>query len=428
MKESDRSLSRLAWLLVVLLMPVALLNYLDRQMLASMQSSVMESIPSLGQAENKEELWGLMLGQFKWVYAGFSLVGGYIADRFSRRFTICGSLFVWSAVTWWTGQVTTYYELLWARTLMGVSEAFYIPAALALITDYHQGETRSRAIGLHQLGIYLGVIAGGFGGYVAANPDYGWRFAFSVCGGIGMLYAVPLVLLLRDAPKFAEAANRDAVLTVGSQSPWSVLKELLSNPSFVLLVLYFTLPAMAGWVVRDWMPSILKKQYNIGQGQAGVAATVYWQVAAIVGVVVGGWLADRWMRSNQRGRICVSAMGMMLIVVSIFGVGIAGTLAASIGCLIVFGIGWGFFDCNNMPILSQIIRPQFRASGYGIMNFVSISAGGVADWGFGVMRDKNIPLHVIFSGFAMLAIISVLLVLLIRPNAEITRAEQASQE
>ncbi len=100
----------------------------------------MESIPSLGQAENKEELWGLMLGQFKWVYAAFSLVGGYIADRFSRRFTICGSLFVWSAVTWWTGQVTTYYELLWARSLMGVSEAFYIPAALALITDYHQGK------------------------------------------------------------------------------------------------------------------------------------------------------------------------------------------------------------------------------------------------------------------------------------------------
>ncbi len=124
MIESEKSLSRFAWLLVVLLMPVALLNYLDRQMLASMQSSVMESIPSLGQAENKEELWGLMLGQFKWVYAAFSLVGGYIADRFSRRFTICGSLFVWSAVTWWTGQVTTYYELLWARSLMGVSEAF----------------------------------------------------------------------------------------------------------------------------------------------------------------------------------------------------------------------------------------------------------------------------------------------------------------
>src|SRR5262249_12334157 len=115
---------RLAWLVVVLLMPVALLNYLDRQMLAAMQSSVMASIPSLGHADNKEELWGIMLGQFKWVYAFFSPLGGYIADRFSRRLTICGSLFFWSAVTWWTGQVTTYRELLWARSLMGVSEAF----------------------------------------------------------------------------------------------------------------------------------------------------------------------------------------------------------------------------------------------------------------------------------------------------------------
>lgn len=428
MQKSHRSLPRLAWLLVVLLMPVALLNYLDRQMLASMQSSVMESIPSLGEAKNKEALWGFMLGQFKWFYAVCSLIGGYIADRFSRRLTICGSLFVWSAVTWWTGQVTTYTELLWARSLMGVSEAFYIPAALALITDYHPGDTRSRAVGLHQLAIYLGVIAGGFGGYVAANPAYGWRFAFTICGGVGMLYSIPLVLLLRDAPKLARSDSSTSVQVGASRSPWSVLTELLGNRSFLLLVLYFTLPAMAGWVVRDWMPSILKKQYDIGQGQAGVAATLYWQIAAIVGVMVGGGIADRWMRSNPRGRIYVSAIGMVLIVFSIFGVGFASTLIASIGCLIVFGLGWGFFDCNNMPILSQLVRPQFRASGYGVMNFVSISAGGLADWGFGVMRDQDVPLQIIFSGFATLAIISVLLVLLIRPRPELSGVAKTVQE
>lgn len=428
MQKNQRSLPGLAWLLVVLLMPVALLNYLDRQMLASMQTSVMESIPSLGEAKNKEALWGFMLGQFKWFYAVCSLIGGYIADRFSRRLTICGSLFVWSAVTWWTGQVSTYTELLWARSLMGISEAFYIPAALALITDYHPGETRSRAVGLHQLAIYLGVIAGGFGGYVASNPAYGWRFAFSICGGIGMLYAIPLVVLLRDAPKLEVSKSSPLVQVGASRSPWSVLTELLGNRSFLLLVLYFTLPAMAGWVVRDWMPSILKKQYDIGQGQAGVAATLYWQVAAIVGVIVGGGIADRWMRSNPRGRIYVSAIGMMLIVISIFGVGFASTLTASIGCLIVFGLGWGFFDCNNMPILSQLVRPQFRASGYGIMNFVSISAGGLADWGFGVMRDQDVPLQIIFSGFATLAIISVLLVLLIRPRPELSGVAKTVQE
>ncbi len=417
MQSPTSTVPRTAWLVVVLLMPVALLNYLDRQMLASMQSSVMGSIPSLGHAENREELWGFMLGQFKWVYAFFSLIGGYIADRFSRRLTICGSLLVWSAVTWWTGRVTTYNELLWARSLMGISEAFYIPAALALITDYHTGPTRSRAVGLHQMAIYLGVIGGGFGGYIAADPDLGWRLAFTACGVMGMLYAIPLVLFLRDAAKSEERLAAPRI------SPPGAARELLANRSFILLVLYFTLPAMAGWVVRDWMPSILKKQFDIGQGQAGVAATLYWQVAAILGVVVGGWLADRWTQTDQRGRIYLSAIGMSLIVMAIFGVGSAGSLTVAVAFLILFGLGWGFFDCNNMPILSQIVRSQLRATGYGIMNFVSISFGGLADWGFGALRDRRMPLNVIFGVFAGLAIVSVVLVLLIRPRPVITSQE-----
>ncbi len=408
------TVGRTAWLVVILLMPVALLNYLDRQMLAAMQSSVMSDIPSLGEADNAQALWGLMLGQFKWVYAFLSPLGGYIADRFSRRYTICGSLFVWSAVTWWTGQVTTYNELLWVRSLMGISEAFYIPAALALITDYHTGTTRSRAVGLHQMAIYCGVITGGFGGYVASAPDLGWRFAFDTCGIVGMLYAFPLVFLLRDA---AKSATDDTVLKA---SPVGAARELFTNVSFILLVLYFTLPALAGWVVRDWMPSILKKQFAIGQGQAGVAATLYWQVAAIVGAFLGGWLADRWMRRHHRGRIFTSAVGMCLIVPAIFGVGNAGSLGVAIAFLVLFGLGWGFFDCNNMPILSQIVRPHLRATGYGFMNFVSISCGGLADWGFGILRDREVPLNLIFGTFAGAAIVSVVLVLLIRPTVDVS--------
>jgi MFS family permease len=403
--SSSKSLTRTAWLVVVLLLPVALLNYLDRQMLASMKTSVMSDISSIGSEEN----WGFMLGQFKWVYAFMSPIGGYMADRFSRRFTICLSLFVWSMVTWWTGQVNTYNELLWARSLMGISEAFYIPAALALIADYHTGRTRSRAVGLHQMAIYFGVIAGGFGGYLADAPDLGWRFAFTACGIFGIIYALPLVLLLRDAPHRAEFVGGGT-----TASPFQAVRELSTNVSFWLLVAYFTLPALAGWVVRDWMPAILKQQFTIGQGQAGVAATLYWQVAAIVGALGGGWLADRWVRQHPRGRIFVSAIGMSMIVPAIFGVGNAGSLAIAVGFLILFGLGWGFFDCNNMPILAQIVRPELRATGYGIMNFVSISCGGLADWGFGVMRDRQVPLNVIFGVFATAAIVSVVLVLLIR--------------
>jgi MFS family permease len=408
------SSARMAWLVVVLLLPVALLNYLDRQMLAAMKFSVMDDIPSIGTEAN----WGLMLGQFKWVYAALSPIGGYLADRFSRRFTICASLFVWSAVTWWTGQVTTFGELLWARSLMGISEAFYIPAALALIAEYHAGPTRSRAVGLHQMAIYAGVIAGGFAGHVADAPQLGWRFAFVFCGLAGMAYALPLVLLLRDV-RYRNGEERGPATTLlGSAG------ELLSNLSFVLLVLYFTLPALAGWVVRDWMPTILKQQYGIGQGEAGVAATVYWQVAAIFGAILGGWLADRWMQRHDRGRIFVSALGMTMIIPAIFGVGSAGSLFIAVTFLVLFGLGWGFFDCNNMPILAQIVRPHLRATGYGIMNLVSISCGGLADWGFGMLRDNNVPLPVIFGVFASAAIVSVILVLLIRPRPELAAQEQ----
>lgn len=409
------SMVRTAWLVVILLMPVALLNYLDRQMLAAMQTSVMKDVPSIGTQEN----WGFMLGQFKWVYAFLSPVGGYIADRFSRRFTICGSLFVWSAVTWWTGHVATYNELLWARSLMGISEAFYIPAALALISDFHTSQTRSRAVGLHQMAIYCGVIAGGFGGYIADAPNLGWRFAFDACGIFGMLYSLPLVALLRDAPRSAD------VVAAPKTSPGRAIRELLTNPAFVLLVLYFTLPALAGWVVRDWMPAILKQQFGIGQGKAGVAATLYWQAAAIVGAVVGGWLADRWMRRHERGRIFVSALGMCCIVPAIFGVGNAGSLGVAVAFLILFGFGWGFFDCNNMPILCQIVRPELRATGYGVMNLVSISCGGLADWGFGSLRDRHVPLNVIFGVFASAAIVSVVLVLLIRPRRDLATGDQS---
>ena len=395
---------RLAWLVVGLLMPVAMLNYLDRQMLATMRTSVMNDIPTIGTNAN----WGIMLGQFKWVYAFLSPLGGYIADRFGRRFTICGSLFVWSAVTVWTGRVTTFDELLLARSLMGISEAFYIPAALALIADYHVGPTRSRAVGLHQMAIYCGVIAGGFGGDVADEPALGWRFAFLACGLAGMVYAIPLAFLLRDVPRPA--------VEVAKPSPAGAVSELLTNASFILLVLYFTLPALAGWIVRDWGPAILKDQFGIAQGPAGRYATITWQSAAIVSAVLGGWLADRWMGRTVRGRIYVSAIGMAIIVPAIFGIGNAPTLNVAVAFLILFGLGWGLFDGNNMPILCQIVRPELRATGYGIMNLVSISCGGLADWGFGVLRDANVPLGTIFGYFAAAAAVAILLVLSIRPK------------
>lgn len=395
--------ARYGWMVVALLFPVALLNYLDRQMLATMKASMVGDIPSIA---NKAD-WGLVLGCFKWTYAGLSPFGGFIADRWSKRYLVGFSLLTWSLVTWWTGHVTTFHQMMGVRALMGVSEALYMPAALALIMDYHDGSTRSRAIGIHQGAIYLGQILGGFAGYLADSPDHGWRWAFSACGLVGAVYAVPLLAVLRDRPR-PEPASR------GAPAP-GVVPGLLTNRNFLLLVAYFTLPAISGWVVRDWMPEILREKFHLGQGLAGVSAILYVQLASIVGAVIGGAWADRWSRRNRRGRIFTSAIGTLLFLPALFSVGDAGALPVAIGGLIVFGLGWGLFDCNNMPILGQITRPEWRATGYGIMNLVSISCGGLGDWGFGLLRDRHLPLNVIFGSFAGVALLSVGMVVLIRP-------------
>ncbi|HKH93208.1 MAG TPA: MFS transporter, partial [Gemmatimonadaceae bacterium] len=309
-----------AWIVVALLVPVALLNYLDRQMLATMKASMVGDIPTIA---NRAD-WGLILGSFKWTYALLGPIAGYISDRFSRRWVIGASLFAWSLVTWWTGQATTFNELLTARAFMGISEAFYFPAALALITEYHLGPTRSRAVGVHQVGVYLGQIIGGFAGYVAEAPTLGWRWAFSTGGMIGVIYAIPLLALLRDAPdrygsldvarddmlRHPERAQRvegSALKSSPASAGTGVVRGLLTNRNFILLVMYFTLPAIAGWIVRDWMPEILRERFQLGQGKAGVSAILFVQIASLVGAVGGGTLADRWMRHTPRGRIYASA-------------------------------------------------------------------------------------------------------------------------
>lgn len=395
------STPRLAWMIVILLLPVALLNYLDRQLVATMQKSIMGSVEGI----DTQAKWGHVLAWFKWTYAIASPLAGYVADRFGRKRVICLSLFVWSADTWATGHVATYEQLVATRAIMGLSEAFYIPAALALIADHHSSATRSRAVGLHQIGIYIGVMMGSMGGYVADNPDLGWRLAFSVLGIAGMAYALPLWGLLRDVP-------RDPAAPI--PRPLGSAAELLGNRNFRLLLLYFTLPALAGWVVRDWMPSVLQKDLGLTQGLAGVSAVVWWQGAAIFSAIGGGWLADRWMRRTPRGRQQVSALGMAIIMPALLGVGIViglGSLPLAIAFLVLFGIGWGLFDSNNMPILAQIARPDQRATGYGLMNLASITFGGFADIGFGWLRDHQVPLNLIFGCFAGIACLSAWLVL-----------------
>ena len=400
------ALARTAWLTVALLWPVAMLNYLDRQIFSTMKQSIMAGVPDIG----TDARFGELMAVFLFVYGLFSPIGGYVADRFNRRWVIIGSLAVWSTITFLTGHARTYEQLWWARALMGVSEACYIPAGLALLADFHAGGTRSRAIGIHQSGIYFGIILGGTGGLIA-DSSHGWGAAFTWFGLAGVIYAAVLVFFLKNAPREEVAGHTQKKTSIGAS-----LRGLFGIGSFLLLVLYFTLPGMPGWVVKSWMPALLAETFHLGQGQAGISATLWVTIASLGGVLLGGTLSDRWMRHSQRGHIYISALGMALCIPALFGIGYAPTLGVAIGFLILFGLGWGFFDVNNMPILCQIVPARLRATGYGLMNMVSITVGGFAVKKVGAMRDAAAPPSVIFGICAIAAAIAVALVLFIKPR------------
>lgn len=397
-----------AWVVVVMLVPVALLNYLDRMMVASMRASIRADIPTIANDAD----FGFLMALFMWVYAFLSPVGGYLADRFNRRWMVILSVFIWSLMTWLTGHAHTFREMAWTRALMGMSEAFYIPAALALIADFHPGPTRSRAVGIHMCGIYAGQALGGMGGYIADTSS--WRNAFYWFGLAGVLYAIVLMFALRDANSKTEGTQdqKENAGVAGS------IQALLGSGAFLILVVYFTLPGIPGWAIKNWLPTFLATRFDLKQGPAGMSATGYVTLACFFGALIGGGLADRAMRFTPRGRIYVSALGMGLCLPALIGLGNAGSLGYAIACMMLFGLGFGFFDANNMPILCQIVRPENRATGYGIMNMIGVAAGAGITVLMGAMRDRGVSLGAVFAICAGAALAGGLLILLVRPREE----------
>ncbi len=399
-----------AWLVVGLLWPVACLNYLDRLMITTMRDSIKAEIVMT------DAQFGLLTSVFLWVYALLSPSAGFLADRFGRSRVIIGSLFVWSAVTWLTGHARDFNQLLAARALMGVSEACYMPAALALITDYHRGPTRSLATGLHISGLYAGAALGGLGGFLAEH--FRWQSAFSLFGAVGVGYSILLVLTLRDDRGVVDESPASSV--PGAQLKLSsALSYLLRRPSFLALLAYFSLLSIAYWAIYGWLPTYLGEHFKLGQGAAGLSATAYLQVASFAGIVAGGAWADRWARRNLRGRLYVPLIGFCLAGPALFLAASTDVLRIAIGGLIVFGMARGFADANNMPILCQIADRRHRATGYGVMNFVSCILGGLMTYTAGALNDAQVGLQKVFQYSSAGVVIAVLLLLLIKPKKEL---------
>ncbi len=390
------------WVVVGLLWVVALLNYMDRQMLSTMRTPIMIDIQELESAAN----FGRLMAVFLWIYGIMSPISGIIADRFSRKWLITGSLCVWSGVTFMMGYATTFEQLYILRAIMGVSEALYLPAALALIAEFHQTKTRSLAVGIHMTGLYTGQAVGGFGATLAAM--YTWNLTFHWFGIIGIVYSIILAVFLRD--QTSSPLLTDKTKEKGEKPP--VLKGLailLGNISFWVILLYFCIPGVPGWATKNWLPTLFSESLSIDMSMAGPLSTIVIAVSSFCGVLIGGLLSDRWVQKNLRGRIYTGAIGLGLTIPALIFIGFGQSLLPVVLGGVFFGIGFGMFDANNMPILCQFVSSKYRATAYGIMNMCGVFAGAAITSLLGKSTDAGN----LGRDFALMAII-VLFVLILQ--------------
>ena len=388
------------WLVVALLWVVALLNYMDRQMLSTMQESMKVDIVEL----NKAEAFGALMAVFLWIYGLVSPFAGMIADRVSRKWLVVGSLFVWSGVTYLMGYAENFTQLYWLRAFMGVSEALYIPSALSLIADWHEGKSRSLAIGIHMTGLYTGQAIGGFGATIAAM--FTWHSAFHWFGIIGVVYSIVLLLFLYENPSHAQSTS-STTHNKASINPFKGLSIVLSNWAFWIILFYFAVPSLPGWATKNWLPTLFATNLGIDMSSAGPLSTITIAVSSFVGVIVGGIMSDRWVQRNIRGRIYTSAIGLGMTIPALILLGFGHHIVAIVGAGLCFGVGYGIFDANNMPILCQFISTKHRGTAYGIMNMVGVFAGALVTQVLGKWSDGgNLGLgFAILGGIVVIALI-----------------------
>ena len=398
-----------AWIIVAILWFVSMLNYFDRLLIASMRNPIKESIPM------NDAQFGLLTSVFLVVYAVLSPLGGYLADRFSRKWVILSSLLIWSVITLWTGFVQGYAELLVTRSLMGISEAFYMPAAVALVMDYHKGSTRSLASGILMTGLYAGMALGGLGGYIATIWD--WRFGYQFFGAVGIVYAVIVFFFLNDAPKTDSSSEEDA--KENSSEDFS-LKELLLNlfrtRGYITILIYGGTLGMSLWLIYAWLPTFFKEGFNLSLGKAGISGTAFIQVASLVGVLGGGYLTDKWVRKNKKARIYLTAFGLIIGGPFLYLMAATNVFFIAIVGITIFGLSKGIHDANFMPIITETIDKKYTATGYGIMSFISVMVGAIMIYVGGLLKDMGINLDFVFKISAVGVLISGFLLLTINPK------------
>lgn len=364
--ESARSpLIAVEWQLIAFLWACYVLNQADRQVVYTL-------FPALQQTFGfSNVVLGLTGALFLWVFGAFSPIAGILGDRLSKTKLLLASLLIWSSLTVLSGLSPNGQTLLACRALLGVSESFFMPAGYALIAAAHGPSTRSRAIAIFGTSQLVGVALGGSLTALVAQR-FNWRASFWLLGVTGILLALPLNRFFSRMPKAFSQTERGPKVDLAS------FLMLFKIPTLRIITFAIAVATFGLFLVYTWLPTFLYDKFQIGLARAGFEASVYPQVGTACGLLVGGWLADRFNPQLKASRFWVIFAALLCGAPCMFLLGWTRALGQARLAAMAVGFFAGFITGNQAAATFDVVPRRLRASSIGLLNLVAAFVSGFA--------------------------------------------------
>lgn len=363
------------WQVVAMLWFVCFFNYADRQAIFSVFPKLKDEF-----GFTKADL-GLIGSAFMWVYAAGAPFAGYVGDHFPRKHLILGGCFFWSLITMVTGSCAKVWQFVTVRALEGFGETFYFPSSMSLLSDYHNADSRSRAMSFHQSSVYAGTILGSWLGAFFAEK-YGWRVGFFFFGGAGIILSLFLYRFLIE-PRRGQADAAGSSVPPVTASLGEVLRAIFQTPTALLVMGAFLAANFVAAIFLTWTPTFLVEKFGFKLTTAGLSGSVFIHMASAIAVPIAGWASDRLARRHPGGRMITQMAGLVLGAGFVFMVGFTQDVTTLLVAMTLFGLCKGFYDANIFAGLYDVIPPHARGTAAGVMNTVGWGGGAIAPWWFG---------------------------------------------
>ena len=407
------------WEVLLLLWMAYLLNQADRQVFNTV-------LPAIRDALNLTDTSiGLIATIFNLCYAFMVPMGGWVGDKFSRKWVVTIAILFWSVATMFTGLATGVIMLILLRSVAtGGGEAFFGPANYSLLGQYHV-DTRARAMSIHQTAYYVGVIlAGWLAGYIA--DKLGWEYSFIIFGAVGIVWGIIMIVRLKDKKEDCNVADapRNDVETAGNAVATTAndvkkvgildgFKVVFTTPTALMLTIGFSGLIFVITGFMTWVPAFLQEEFGQNQAAAGFNSMFWTYLAAFVGVLLAGSLSDKFAAKTNKARMLLQAFGLIAGAVFLFIMGYSTTLWV----LYLSFAGWGFFraffDANTYTVLYDVTPSHLHASCSSAMITTGFAVGALAPVVLGAMKESLGSLAATFPVLGIIWVVCAILMFVV---------------